>query len=303
MNKPQNIKLRLGSTTRAKLHGIFTRGIPYDPRNPSGDWSPYFGQYEGQKKDYFDTQSCWAYAGNEVLEDQCEYLWKTGQFSVGDMSWFHRVGFIDEDGDFYFSRRFIPTLSGVKDTGNDEAEFWRLTKIHGAIPNKMLPYTNKDEYFDVSKITVEMRNVGEHFLKLVNIRYEELGRRWSNRSYETFEAALKQGELQIGIPVGWNWNQVKVKWDGNKQPAHSVALYKVDRIADPEYPYFVYDQYSPMLKQLSKDYYIPIATRAVIYPKNVAIPVPLQSDSLVKKIWNAIAVFLGFEARDIQVPA
>ncbi len=264
--KLHNVRPKLSST----LRGIFQKGIPYEIRNPSGDWSAYFGQYESQRKEWWDTQSCWAYAGNETLEDQLEFLWKTNKFTKEDMDWFNSKGYIDEDGDFYLSRRWIPTLSGVKDNGNDEAEFWRLSAIHGAIPTKMLPYTNVTEYFDLTKITQEMRDLGQEFLKRVDIAYQELGTRWKGYTLDQLRKGLLQSELQIGVPVpqDGSWNREKVKWNGDKEPAHSVALYKVDEQADYFYPLFIYDQYNPMLKQLSRDYYVPLCTMGVVTAKN-----------------------------------
>lgn len=238
----------------------------FQVRNLSGDWSPYFGQYEGQKKDWFDTNSCWAYAGNEVLEDQLEFLMKTGGLSDSELKWFKDNGYIDEDGDFYLSRRFIPTLSGVTTNGNDPAEFWRLTKEYGAIPSSMLPFTTIEDYFDRSKITKEMYALGKEFRDRVSIDARELGKRFKGYKYEELELALIETELQIGIPVPQDgrWNQVKVPVPDHTWPDHEVALYKVDRKADQEYPYFIYDQYQPYLKQLHKDYHIPLCTVATI---------------------------------------
>lgn len=286
----RNVKPKLEST----LRGIFAPSIQYETRNVKGDWSPYFGEYEGQKKDWWDTNSCWAYAGNEVLEDQLEFLEKTGRFSYADLKWFNDNGYIDEDGDFYLSRRFITTISGVQDGGNDEAEFWRLTKKYGAIPSKLLPFTTKEEYFDDLKITAELLALGKEFLKRVSIQYKECGRRFSAKAPELLETALFQSELQIGIPVPNDtneWNKTKVKWDGGKQAVHSVALYKYDPVTDLKYPYFIYDQYEPHLKQLSRDYFIPIATWAVVNPMVPITSNPISQLTLGAQIWKAIYEF------------
>ncbi len=315
-----NIRL---DNEKPKLRGLFANvasvvfgiKIPYEVRNESGDWSKYFGQWEGQKKGDLDTNCCWAFAGNEVLEDQLEFLMKTGAFTIEDIMWFHEKGYIDEDGDFYLSRRYIPILSGVKTDGNDEAEFWRITKNYGAIPNHLLPYTNFNEYFDLGDITQEMRQLGEQFLERVNIQSEEVGTRFTRKTLEMLKYELKQSELQIGIPVPADldgYNNGRVRWDGRTQAQHSIALWKVDEEADYDFPIFTYDQYNPVIKQLSRDYFIPICTKAVVTPKNVPAPVPvteptpvtepvptpeplpnppLENSSFIAWVWRGIVAF------------
>lgn len=275
--------------------------LPYEVRNESGDWSKYFGQWEGQKHDDLDSNCCWAYAGNEVLEDQLEFLMKEGYFMSEDIKWFKDNGYIDEDGDFYLSRRFIPILSGVKRNGNDHNEFWRITKIYGAIPSKLLPFTNNNEYFDKSKITPAMYALGKEFLKRVDITYQELGKRWvpnkdqygnDIRGWQIM-MALKQGELQIGVPVPRDvsqWNKEKVNWDGQYAAHHSIALYKYDNTSD--YPYYIYDQYNPILKRLSKDYYIPMIVQAIIYPKMSAKPNVVNQLAFWPSIYKAVMEWL-----------
>lgn len=280
----KNVKLRLLSSFRVRVNGIKSA---FQVRNPSGDWSPYFGQYEGQKKDWFDTNSCWAYAGNEVLEDQLEFLMKTGGFEDYEIQWFKDKGYIDEDGDFYISRRYIPTLSGLTTNGGDPAEFWRLTKKYGAIPSKMLPFTNINEYFDKSKITQEMYDLGKEFIERVSIDAKELGRRFDGYKIADLKLALLETELQIGIPVPQDgtWNREKVNMPSHTWPDHEIALFKIDEKADPEYPYFIYDQYYPNIKQLHKDYHIPLCTVATVRSGMLG---PKLSVSMFEKVWMVI---------------
>lgn len=253
---------------KSALKGLFTPLIPYEVRNQTGDWSPWFGAWEGQKHGDLDTNCCWCFAGCECVDDQLMFLWKTGTFSPDDIQWFKDKGYIDPDGDFYISRRFIAILSGVRDNGNDEADFWRLFAINGIVPNSSLPFTNNESYFDRAAITDDLAILGREFLGRVSVASEELGKRFSIRSVDTIKSALLQSPLQIGIPVPQDgtWNQNKIKWNGDKTPEHSVELYKYDPVADPDFPYFIYDQYVPAKKQLSKDYYIPIITKGIISP-------------------------------------
>ncbi len=287
-----NVKPKIIPTIKS----VVAMGVDYVIRLQTGDWSPFFGQYEGQKHDDLDSNCCWAYAENEKLEDNLEYNWKNGLFSKETMKWFDDNGYIDSDGDFYLSRRFIPILSGVKRNGNDPANFWSLTvgttftNGYGAIPNKLLPYTNNEEYFDKSKITPEMYALGREFLKRVNIEVQEVGSRWIKKDMTLLKGELFRGELSACIPVphDGSWNQVRVNYPGVVKAEHDVALYRIDEIADYNYPYFIYDQYEPHLKQLSRDYEFPIVIQTIVTPKVQVIPNPVSQLTLGAKIWIAI---------------
>lgn len=286
----------------AKLKGLFTSPLPYEVRLAEGDdWSNYFGNYVGQRYGYWDTSCCWDWAGVEICETQLEWLWKNNKFSDDTKAWFKKNGYIDEDGDFYLSRRWGAILSGVRNNGNDHMEFWRLASVAGLIPYTMLPFEVKDgkqyysqdefnnDFFNKDLITREMEEMGKEFLKRVRIDYAELGKRWTKRSPVQIEAALRQGPLQIGVPVAvYGWNQVKIDWDGQTQPAHSVEMYKYSTALDKEHPYFIYDSYEPHLKQLSADYHIPMITQGILTPTGY-VPKKEADKSFGDKLWEAIS--------------
>lgn len=279
------------------MKGFFQSIIPYEVRIPNGDSSPYFGNYTGQKYGRFETSTCWMFGACNNIETQLELEAKFGRFSADQMKWFKDNGYIDEDGDFYLSRRWGAILSGAKDGGNDEAEAWKIAEKYGMIPFSMLPYSIEDtldeetlkdfvdEYFDTRVITQEMKNLGKEFLKRVKIRSEEFGTRWQDKKVDEIIKALKQASLQIGIPVPWYWNQMEVKWDGTTQPEHSVELYKY--VLGDEYPYFIFDSYEPHLKQLSKDFFIPIATRGIV----TAIP-DMLTPTISISVWQRVVAIL-----------
>lgn len=288
----------------------YVRGIssplPYEVRNTTGDWSLYFGIYESQKYWLWDTDCCWAFSGIEVVEDQLEFLWKTNQFSEEAKAFFTSNGYVYPDGDFYLSRRFVPVLSGVRDNGNDQINFWKIAAKYGLIPNSSLPYTivqaeawrTKDmfdnDYFNPACITVEMKALGQKFLQYVGISYEWIEKEGTMPDTLDIRTILYNSPLQIGIPVPREvifWNQVKVKWDGTRSADHAVELYRFDPEADPEYPYFVYDQYEPHLKQLSKDYFLPLVTHGLVS----AIPAGVNpvKQGVWQKVWAAIRMYFA----------
>lgn len=303
INKIRSKALRFG-----KLKAIFTSDIPYEVRHESGDWSVYFGGFEGQRYGYWETSCCWDWAGVEDCETQLEWLWKNNRLSADTKDWLTKNKYIDEEGDFYLSRRWGAILSGVKDSGNDQVDFWRIAKTAGLIPNWMLPYKLGDggkiiasydqfinDFFNKDVITKEMELMGKEFARRFNIEAQEVGKRWSRRNPVLIQAELKHAPLQIGVPVPkltFLWNQVKIDWDGGTTAAHSVELYKYDDVADPEYPYFIYDSYESHLKQLSKDYYIPLITKGVLTPVFFAPPVSIpkteKEKTFIDKLWEAI---------------
>lgn len=275
------------------LKGIFST-IPYEVRVPSGDSSAFFGNYVGQRFGPYDTNTCWDFALCNVIETQLEIERSLNRFDITQLQWFKDQGYIDEDGDFFFSRRWIAILSGQQDKGWDEALGWKMAEEYGMIPFSMLPYSVDDaydentkeafneEYFDLKAITPEMKALGKEFLERVTIRSEELGSRWSYNSPEPIIKALKQGSLQIGVPVpGYLWNQENVKWNGDKNPSHSVELYKYD-----ETGYYIYDSYMPNLKKLSPDYFIPLITRGIVNA------IPMLSTKLSVPIWVQFIILL-----------
>ena len=284
------------------LKGLFTTPIPYEARLAEGDkWSNYFGNYVGQRYGRWDTSCCWAYAAVGKAETQLEWLWKNNKFSDDTKRWFKDNGYIDEDGDFYLSRRWAAILAGSFNNGNDNQEFWRLASTAGLIPYTMLPFEVKDgvfyynqaefnkDFFNKDLITKEMEELGKEFLKRVHIDYQELGKRWTVRQPSLLQSALRQSPLQIGVPVPlYGWNQEKVDWDGQKQPAHSIELYEYDETSD--YPYMIYDSYEPHLKRLSRDYVIPLITQAVLTPTGYA-PKKEAEKTFLDKLWEAVRAF------------
>lgn len=300
MNKPglivkNTVKTTLRGSVRAKLRGS---GPVPEVRNPSGDWTPYYGKWFHQRPSAKDLSICWNVACCESQETQLQFLAATGRFSKEDMDWFKEKGYIDADGDFYLSRRFIAVISGVRDNGNDHAEAWRLSKKYGQIPNSMFPYTNDVHFFEKNFITQEMKDLGQEFLKRVSIEDWELGKRWTRRPIEQLRAATFECPLQFGVPIPFMpnaWNQEKIDWDGNKQPAHSIECRKVDQTG--EYPYKIFDSYNPHLKELSADYYIPLITRGRVSVKNPAKANEVSQETLGARIYRAIWEYfarLGF---------
>ncbi len=258
--------------------------IQYIPLLQDGDSTPYFGTYEGQKYGGYETSCCWDFSACEAAETRLQMFLKMNLIPSDTVNWLKANGYIDDSGDFYLSRRWVAILSGVKDNGNYQLNFWKLAQNVGLIPNSMLPYSNEEahkwitktqfnnDYFDLKNITPEMRAMGQEFLKRFSINAENLPGGYVSQISSTLQTYLKEGSIQIGIPVpqDGSWNRVNVDYPvGRTIPDHAVECYKFDESVP--YPAYVYDSYEPHLKQLSGNYYIPYVTRIAINPRPVVV--------------------------------
>lgn len=295
------------------IKGIFNSPILYTLIVPSGDSSPYFGTYEGQKFGFYDTDCCWDFSSTEVAETRLTTLRDLGMISSNDMLWLTQNGYVDSDGDFYLSRRWVAILAGTTDNGNYQQNFWDLAKTVGFIPNSLLPYNqveayqwlNKtqfnNDYFNQSVITPQMRALGAEFAKRFSIQAVTTNGGYLGDLIPSLPRMLKGGSIVIGIPVPQNgtWNQVNVNQPpGNTTPQHAVEMYKFD--PTQPYPFFIYDSYEPHLKNLSQNYYIPLITQVSILPvAPVSIPVtpqPAVSASYWTQFWANIVAWLKGQA-------
>jgi len=281
------------------VRSVFASPIPYEVRVPSANWSEYFGHYQNQKWSLWDSNSCWCLSAVNCLEDQLEWLNKNGMFSDEARAFFVLNGYIDEDGDFSISERFLEVLSGNKDNGGEQMKAWRLMLLHGCIPRDMLTYTqeraqsmpNKEafnaDYFNPNVVTQKMRDLGLEFLKHVKIERQYIGDRWETPPLQYIKGALRQAPLHIGVPVPYDvskWNSPFIEFDGKIAVDHAIQLYGID----DEGNYLIFDQYLPNLKKLSKDYYLPIIVQGVVSAaKSVGVN-PIKQHTIWNKVWTAV---------------
>lgn len=278
-----------------KIKSLFKNQIPYYPLIENGDSSPYFGNYEGQIYGPYDTSCCWDFSACEIVESRLEMLIKLGLLPSNTIQWLKENNYIDSDGDFYLSRRWIAILNGAR-RGSEQIKFWQIAKQAGLISNNLLPYSNEEafknrsqsdfenEYFNIDKITGEMEIQGSEFLNYFTINAEIIASGFLNDISIQLQTYLKEGSLQIAIPVpkDGSWNRSLVRWSGHTEADHSVELYKFT--PELEYPFFIYDTAEPHLKQLHKDYFITEVTRVSIIPKQIST----NSLTWWQKFWSNI---------------
>lgn len=303
-------------TDSSKVKGI-NSDIPYVIRISSTppDWSPTFTKvdFEEQRFGLNDSDDCWEWSGVEDLSFQSTLFMDLKQLSPEAMNFLVSNGYFNSQGQLSLSRRFLAILSERKDDGGDSAIFWETFAEYGMIPRSMLDFTPTqadnyrpqfvEDFYNPSAITPAMIELGKQFLRYFASDYEFVGREDGiTPDAPSLIASLYQSPLQCAIPIPKDvsaWNNTLVSYDGTLGCSHEVVLYKVDFTGNPEYPYFIYDQYFPNLKQLSKDYLLYRVTNAVVTPiigsvadvPSDAIPYPSESNVFVR-MWQAVHKYI-----------
>jgi hypothetical protein len=116
-----------------------------------------------------------------LLETKFNWLIKNKKISAENIKFFQDNGYI-KNGKVEFSDRFNAILSGTTNEGNSLKAPLDSMRTHsdpkdniGIIPKSMLPQVfNFNEYYDKSKITDEMRELGKEFLERFTINYEKV---------------------------------------------------------------------------------------------------------------------------------
>lgn len=293
-------KLNSKVTISDSVRGIFATPILYEVRVPDGDWTPYFGKYQNQKWAQWDSDSCWCLSAINCAEDQLEWLRKNSMFSSDAIHFFIINGYIDEDGDFSLSERFLEILGGVKDAGNNQMEAWVLMQAHGCIPRSMLTYTSQraglfktqetfnDDYFNLDAVTPEMIALGKQFKTYVNIARQWIGTAWKTPPLDVLRSAIKQAPLQIGFPVPrdislYN-NILPIPYDGKVSADHAVEMYKIQD--DGKYNFF--DQYIPNFKTLDSSYYLPFVSQGILTATQPQVVNLIPQDTRWNRFWSSV---------------
>lgn len=278
--------MRFNNRQKPRRTSDYVRGvnspIPYMVRNASGDWTKDLPTFKDQREDGWDTDCCWLYAAVvDVVATQCNFLKRTGQFPAESLAWFEANGYIDANGLFSFSERFLavkakyPDGSPVRDGGNDQIQSPMLMNEYGLLPyvdfnaDPRLTFASRaafDAYFfDGAEVTAAMSAKALKCLEYLSILYEWIGKEGTMPPLQDIRAMQFQSPMQVGAPVPEQvgaWNAPVIKWDGSTVVAHSVGLMRVN--ADDTFG--IADQYQPRLKTLSADYPIPMVSHIYVTP-------------------------------------
>lgn len=281
-----------------KVKGWFAVPVPYEVNNPKADWSPYFVTYENQKWGQWDSDDCWCLSGINNLQAQLNLL--KPQFSSEATNFFTTNGYLDVNGNFCLSERFIEILSGVADNGNSQMAVWTLIQKYGCIPRTALTYTLaqaqadanetlfEKDYYNPAYITPAMEQLGLQFLEYVSVDTQWIGDGKTTPPLQVLRAALAQAPLQIGIPVNVSqWNNSYVPYDGSKVVKHAINMLSTNPTG-----YVCYDQYQPDIKTLAPDYYIPLLTQGVATVIKPVESNPVPQNPVNNSVWQQVLAYL-----------
>jgi hypothetical protein len=179
-------------------------GISDAIRMPSGNWQNYLPTYEKQKLYNYDTKSCVTFSALNSVETQIRYLRSTKQLSPEAEQYLTNFGFIDEQGNFNASDRFIAILSGTTQNGNSLTNVWNAIRKYGLLPEKDLPFGGEtwSDYMG-APITNEMLAKAKVFLEFFTVAYDWVFFAYGQLDQDStakIDSVLKTAPIQVGIP-------------------------------------------------------------------------------------------------------
>jgi hypothetical protein len=173
----KNRGVLLGSKSTDWIAGA-TSKIPYEVRNPSGDWTPYLVRGEKQWFKNMDSMGCVSFAVNNVTEIQ--YKQQTGiELNKSD--------------------RFLAKLSGTTHKGNWVYIVLDTARYDGVVdeeewPTPPEPFSWDDYYTAIPKFVYD--RAAKQSKDKYDLHYEKI----TDHSAESINYHLKHAPLLITIP-------------------------------------------------------------------------------------------------------
>jgi hypothetical protein len=260
--------------------------IPYEVVNASGDWTNFLPQPETQTGINGDKFCCVTEAFVHILETQMNYAKDTGKFTDEQIAEMQTLNYINGNGSFEFSVRFLATLDGTTHSGNDGSTVYEKFLNYGIIGNVDYPsdpnLTWEQFYAPISQ---DLINKGQSIFKYIDLS----GMNWVLNGGAVDESViayrLKQAPLQIYSPICPSYNTPINGIIGTCNltvPQHSMEIAGQDILTDCK----VWDTYPPYLKTFAKDYpymYISQCVIKVIPDPQIAV-LQAQEKSLIQQI-------------------
>lgn len=178
-----------------------------------------------------------------ICEAKFNYLVRNNLIPESHEIWLAENGYFTETG-IEFSDAYIAILSGTTRSGNSLVAPIDAGRHFGLIPKTMLPQGNTfDEHHDPKRITQQIKDLGEEFLRRFGINREEV-------SENQFSNFLERDMLAVG---GFAWPQpVNGEYPRvSYQPNHAFVIFE-----KPDY--LAFDNYeeaeNDFIKKLAPDY-------------------------------------------------
>ena len=176
-----NLGVKLGKRPEDYRAGLVGASLPYEERNPSGNWSSWIpvGEWQRQRtiNDVRDTMACVSFSALNSIETQIEFL--TGL----------QVNFSD---------RFTAKMSGTTTSGNYLYKVADSIRKDGLLVEEDWAWPENfswDEYY--KEIPQELKDKAKNILEAIDIKYE-----WIPLNKAEILKHLKQSPLQTVILDG-----------------------------------------------------------------------------------------------------
>lgn len=229
--------------------------------NSLADWAQDLPDGERQSNANFDTYGCVSFSANNCLEIQLNYQIRNGLIKPEALAFLQNNGYL-VNGKVNFSDRFLAKVSGTTQQGNSMTKVWDSIRKYGAVPESAWAFPSNSNWTTYyGDVPAALFQLGLEFLKHFQVQYEWVVYKGIGLVFvDTLKAALLISPCQIASPTCSPWNtDALITNCGLTQPNHCTTVFKVEDgdILD-------FDQYSPFVKHLSKDYPIIYVMRGVI---------------------------------------
>jgi len=165
---------------------------------PNSNCNPFMPVGEKQHAFYFDSMGCVSFSYNNVIEATMNRKISLGLITLENITWLNDNGYIDENGEFNSSDRWLALVSETTKSGNYQWKVAEAVRKIGLIPESMFPFPK--EYSDpkflwkdfYSGTTLEMYALAKEFTKRFDVNYE-----WVEAKHDLMIAAMKYSAIQI----------------------------------------------------------------------------------------------------------
>lgn len=165
-----------------------------------------------------EKMDCVSRGYHNVLETKFTYALQTGKIKPENAQWLKDNGYV-KDNKIEFSDVFTAILSGTTRDGNSMKAPAESIRKNGLVPkSKLVQLRSWEDNYDTKRITTELKNLGQEFLKRWAINYEQV-------YLSDLESLLKRDCANL---AGYAWpkpkNGVYPKTKGNINHAFMAFL-------------------------------------------------------------------------------
>lgn len=245
--------------------------LPFVVNIPSGNWQSCLPDFDSQKIG-FETDACVPFSAVESVETQMNFLIRNNLLPDPHLLFLKTSGFIEPDGQFHASERFIAKVDGTNENGTAMTGPWDAMRKFGLLPWADWPYdetiTSWEEFY--APIPQNLLDKAKQFLTYFSFSYawidQDSGAANGGTDVSAISTHLQQAPLCIGTPVCEPWDQIQPPVCHGQPFAHSTMAYR-------EYPAgtCVLDHYDPFEKLLASGYEIPYVLKGLV---TVVPPIP-----------------------------